>query len=157
MSKLSRIKVFEAIGTTPTNHRWAWCALAKDYSKAAFTLWKDGMVGENYTLLEPSRGEKRRAGYTDLQRVLEVVLANGIPSYGLVCIPNEQGHSHKTIKAIESEYLWKLKLLRDGNTIRAKILKKVPLLELSREAILKQQEASGDRAALILNQYRVSL
>lgn len=144
MSTLSRNKIFEAIGTNPTNPRWSWCALAKDKSLAAFTLWKDGIKNRSYRLLAPLEDSRNIRGYNDQKRILEIVIREKIPSFGLVCIA-ENIHAHpRSIKSIEADYMFPLSLRRDGDFIDAKLQKVIPLLEVSRRALKRIENAVLD-------------
>jgi 5-methylcytosine-specific restriction protein A len=144
MNNPSRNKIFEAIGTSPTNPRWSWCALAKDNSRAAFTLWKDEIKDKTYRLLAPLEGSRNIHGYNDQKRILEIVIENRIPSFGLVCIA-ENIHAHpRSIKSIQAEYLIPLRLRKEGDFVYADLKKEIHLLEVSRQAIKKKENAILD-------------
>lgn len=113
MMKLTRNKVLEKLGTKPTNPRWSWCAISPDHRHAIFTLWKDQMTDGRSQLL--SEGLTKRRGGADQKKVLEFVIAEKIPAFGLVCVAWDKHADPRSIKEIEGEYLIRLKIATDGH------------------------------------------
>ena len=141
-SSLKRNKVFEHMGTKPTNPRWSWCAISPDHSRAVFTLWKDGMINGKSQLLWDNYHVKGRLGAIDQHRILELVMQKNIPAYGLVCIAHDPKATPRSIKETKSDFLIRLKIEKIGGMIYGRHLGQVHMLEIARE--IRKSKHSGE-------------
>lgn len=142
-SALKRNKVFELLGTKPTNPRWSWCAISPDHRRAVFTLWKDGMTNGKSQLLWDDYHPRGRHGAADQQRILQVVMQENIPAYGLVCIAHDPSAAPRSIKEIKSDFLIRLRIEKVGNLVFGYHLGSVHMLEVARE-IRKSKDSRED-------------
>ena len=142
-SRMTRNKVFEALGAKPTNPRWSWCALAPDHSRAVFTLWEDEIKDGQNNLFWDDYDVKGRLGEMDQKRTLELVINKQIPAYGLICIARDVNATPRSIKEIKAEYLVKLRIIKVGKGICGKHLQQIHLIDLIKSLGTKNSENSG--------------
>ena len=83
--KYSRKALFDKLGVKPTNYQWSWCAMDERCSKAVFTVWKDKIVDNITQLTSTIPGVTKRRGYTDQERVINMVINGNLPAYGMIC------------------------------------------------------------------------
>lgn len=140
---MTRNKVFAALGANPTNPRWSWCALAPDHSRAVFTLWEDEMRDGRNVLFWPNYNTKLRHGESDQRRILELVLRDKIPSYGLICVARDINATPRSIREIRAEYLIKLRIEKEGDGIYGRHLGPVHLVDLIKESKERAAQADG--------------
>ena len=125
MSKLTRSAVFRILGVKPTNPRWSWCAGSPDESIAVFTIWSD-RIANGRTRLLPETGT-RRNGAIDQKRLVGKAIAKKMRVYGLVCVAMDPTASPRKIKEVNSDYLIRLNLVREGEQVVGVHLARVPL------------------------------
>lgn len=139
MDQLKRNKVFGLLGAVPTNPRWSWCAISPDHKLAVFTLWEDEMLGGRNRLLGDGYQTITRHGEADQRSILELVISENIPSYGLICIARNPSAIPRSIKEVRPDYLMRLKITKDaegvwghhkGKILMAELVKNVGRLKL---------------------------
>ena len=114
MSSLKRNKVFDLLGVVPTNPRWSWCAVSPDHKIAVFTLWEDAMVNGRNRLFWNQEKTSSRNGEADQKRLLELVMEEDIPAYGLICVSQDPTAVPRSIKEVRPDYLMKLEITEDS-------------------------------------------
>ena len=129
-TNLKRNKVFELLGAKPTNQRWAWCAISPDHRRAIFTLWEHKMQDGRTRFLSNEYNKVKRLGEADQQKILDLVMKNDIPAYGLVCVAQDPAAVPKSIKEIKGDYLIKLKIVKDSEGVLGKHCERVLMAQL---------------------------
>ena len=142
-TELKRNKVFELLGVKPTNPRWSWCALSPDHRRAVFTLWEDEMIDGRSQLSGDDYDVAKRLGEADQKKILELVIAEKIPAFGLVCMADNPAAVPRSIKAVKGDYLIRLEIEKDGKVIYGRHREPVYVLEIALE-IRKLKESSND-------------
>lgn len=127
---LKRNDVFELLGTKPTNPRWSWCAISPDHRRAVFTIWEDEVSYGKNRLISNIQSVTRRNGEADLKRIIDLVIDNNIPAYGLVCTAHDPQAPTRIIKEVRGDYVISLQIEKDADGIIAKHGKLVLLAEL---------------------------
>lgn len=84
-----------------------------------------------------------RHGAADQQRILQVVMQENIPAYGLVCIAHDPNATPRSIKEIKSDFLIRLRIEKVGNLVFGYHLGSVHMLEVARE-IRKSKDSRED-------------
>lgn len=138
--------MFEAIGTIPTNPRWSWCAIAKNSERAAFTIWRDLIQNNEYRILGPLPDKRNICGYNDLKKILNIVINEGVPSFGIECIAGDPKVNPRKIMYAANEFLIPLRFYRKGEFIYAKLGDKLPFAKFTHSAIKKQENGLLDIA-----------
>ncbi len=146
MKTLTRNQLFEAIGTRPSNPRWSWCAIAENKERSVFTLWEDLIKNNEYQILGPLIDKRNIRGYNDLKKILNVVIAEGVPSYGIECIAEDPKANPRKIKSAINEYLIPLRFYKKKEFVYAKLGEKIPFANVTRGAFKKQDNALLDIA-----------
>lgn len=84
---ISFSKFCEELGAPLHNVNWSWCAIAPEKRFALFTVWEDQIVdgGYDFTTKPRATDVRKKAGRTELIRVLDTVIANGFAAYGIRC------------------------------------------------------------------------
>jgi len=143
MNTLSRNRVFELLGATPTNPRWSWCALSADGKRALFTLWDDIFVND-CQITPDVEAIRRRPGAREQQGLLEKVIKEKIPSFGIMCTAHDPKKEPRRIKKVNSEFLIKLRFKKKGDDIFAYRTGKVYILELAKGKWIFSQDGLCD-------------
>lgn len=144
MPELKRNKVFDLLGAVPTNPRWSWCAVSPDHKLAVFTLWEDEMIDGRNRLLWDDYHTISRNGEADQRRVLDLVIDEGIPAYGLICVARDPSATPRSIKEVRPDYLMRLKIVKDSEGVWGLHEGKILMAELVKNASrLKQLHSNG--------------
>jgi 5-methylcytosine-specific restriction enzyme A len=130
MSELKRNKLFDLLGAVPTNPRWSWCAVSPDHTLAVFALWEDEMIHGRNRLMSNGNHTISRNGVADQRRVLELVMAKGIPAYGLICVARDTSAIPRSIKEVRPDYLMRLKIEKDSEGIWGRHAGRILMAEL---------------------------
>ncbi len=129
-TNLKRNYVFELLGTKPTNPRWSWCAISPDHRRAVFTLWEDEMRDGKNRLLWDDYDVARRHGEADQKKILELVMAQNIPAYGLICTAQDPAAVPRSIKEVRGDYLIRLQIEKDAEGVHGKHGERVLMAQL---------------------------
>lgn len=133
MKPLKRNRIFELLGAKPKNPRWSWCALSSNRRGAVFTIWEDEIHNGRSRLSWPQVESKGGPGAKEKQRILETVMKENIPVYGLVCVAVDPSSSPRSIKSVEGEFLVRLQIEREGESIYGKHIGEVYILDAKQE------------------------
>jgi 5-methylcytosine-specific restriction protein A len=133
MNSIGRNRIFELLGAKPKNPRWSWCALSTNRRGAIFTIWEDEIRDGRSRLFWPQYEARARPGATEKREILDIVLRKHIPVYGLICVAADPSASPRSIKEVKSEFVVRLHVERDGETVFGKHIEKVHVLEAARE------------------------
>lgn len=100
------------------------------------------MIGGKSQLAWDDYHVKGRNGALDQKRILELVMQENIPAYGLVCIAHNPKATPRSIKEIKSDFLIRLRIEKTGNMVYGRHLGSVHMLEVARE--IRKSKHSGD-------------
>jgi 5-methylcytosine-specific restriction protein A len=116
-------------------------------SRAVFTIWKDKIVDQTTQLTSTDPDVTKRRGYTDQERVINAVIRDNLPAYGMICEAADPNVNPRSIKLIDSTYVVRLSITRnrDGLAI-AKHLEKVHFADVARNDLSSAIDDLGSSA-----------
>lgn len=127
------------LGFKLNNVRWSWGALSEDRKSALFTMWSDEVKGRLF-VLSPiavrrpgAEGEAadQKAGGREMSALAEYVANDpSVSSYGVLCVAIDPKAAPRVRKQFDKDTVFKLRVFRDGTSIVAEIIDRVPIEEL---------------------------
>ena len=112
-------KLFEELGC-PLKIGYHWSAASLERKRAVFTVWDDGIVDNEYRLLHEGPWMKRPGG-VQLKKDVEVALAAGLETLGILCHAVDPLVEPRKRKYFEEKSLLALNLIRQGEGVMAVI------------------------------------
>ena len=112
-------KLFEELGC-PLKIGYHWSATSLERKRAVFTVWDDGIVDNEYRLLHEGPWMKRPGG-VQLKKDVEVALAAGLETLGILCHAVDPLVEPRKRKYFEEKSLLALNLIRQGEGVMAVI------------------------------------
>ncbi len=138
----------DELGAPLHNKNWSWCAKSKDGRFAVFTVWEDFIQDDKFDFPTKPRASdtRKKAGRTELIRVLDDVIDQGIAAYGIRSISRDINANPRKRVGFDCESLLDLRVTRSGGTYIGHIVGHVP------PAVLKQRARLGGwNASLAIN------
>lgn len=127
---MSRTKLYHRLRAFPTNVQWSWCAMHENQEFAVFTIWKDHKIDDRNCLTPDDLKMREGNGYKDQKRIIEQVMALGIPAYGMVAIAKDPQASPRKIKSFDDQFLVRLELTQEDDLYYARHRGKVHVLDV---------------------------
>lgn len=120
------------LGAELTNPRDRWCGYNRERGLALFTIWADGVQGDRYVLWNWVRDvEDKRAGATELKRVLESVLVAGHATYGIRCEARDVLAATRERQYFDEDQLLVLRLSEEGDEVVATLVGQIAAVEVA--------------------------
>lgn len=88
------------------------------------------MIGERNRLLWDDYQTMSRNGEADQRRILELVMAEDIPAYGLICVARDPLATPRSIKEVRPDYLMLLKIVKDSDGVWGLHQRKILMAEV---------------------------
>jgi len=112
---LSFKRFCEQLGCPLLNPAWSWSALAKNHSRAIFTLWADQIQNGRYVFMSRKRGEPwaSRNGAVELVRNFKYALAARSEVIGVLCYAEDLEGDPRKRKSFDQEVLLSLELAEE--------------------------------------------
>jgi 5-methylcytosine-specific restriction enzyme A len=128
------------LGAPLNNSAWSWSAKATSGQFSVFTIWDDLVENNEYLFTTvPRAGElKKKAGRTELLRILNESVDQAIPTYGIDCKVRDRNASPRKRASYKDEYLLDLRIRREGDLYFGKIIGHISL-----EAVVERSFAIG--------------
>jgi 5-methylcytosine-specific restriction protein A len=112
-------KLFEELGC-PLKIGYHWSAASPERNRAVFTVWDDGIVGNEYRLLHEGPWMKRPGG-VQLNKDVEVALAAGLETLGILCHAVDPSKEPRKREYFDEKSLLALNLVRQNEEVMAVI------------------------------------
>jgi 5-methylcytosine-specific restriction enzyme A len=112
------------LGAPLNNPAWSWSAKATNGVFSVFTIWDDLVENHEYPFTTvPRVGEvRKKAGRTELLRILSESVVQAIPTYGIDCKVRDRNASPRKRASYRDEYLLDLRIRREGDLYFGRII-----------------------------------
>jgi 5-methylcytosine-specific restriction enzyme A len=121
-------KFCEELGAPLHNVNWSWCAISHEKRFALFTVWEDQIVDGRYEFTTKPRASdvRKKAGRTELLRVLDTVIANGYAAYGIQCRAVDYEANPRKRKSFEIDSLLDMRVRFENDDYIGQIVGYIP-------------------------------
>jgi hypothetical protein len=142
---MSAASVFEQLGCRLKSVRQSWAGEGE--GRAAFTVWADEVRREGNGLyryiLHPTRDRRERPegfrdaddrfGSIELRGIAERALASGAECFGVIIKAADVNASTREREWCDTDFVYRMRLERDGDSIVARMTAKVRVSEVAKE------------------------
>ena len=135
---LSRSKIYQQLGASLRNERWAWGGISDNQRYVIFTVWVDRINDDKKIELYNPLNEKNRNGAKEQKRLIDLAFNDGLHVYGLLCEAKDPASTTRSIKRVEQNDLIQLELERSGDIVLASLKNRFPMYLLSKKNDIKQ-------------------